>query len=105
MRSFASALVSLLLTAAAPAALAADPKPGGAINIATVGEPPTLDPMVSPADLVGIITQHIFETLYTFDGLEGDAAARRERRRRSRPTARSTRSSCARASSSTTART
>lgn len=40
---------------------------GGVINVATVGEPPTLDPMVSTADLVGIITQHVFETLYTFD--------------------------------------
>ena len=40
---------------------------GGIVNVATVGEPPTLDPMVSTADLVGIITQHIFETLFTFD--------------------------------------
>jgi peptide/nickel transport system substrate-binding protein len=40
---------------------------GGVINVATVGEPPTLDPMASTADLVGIISQHIFETLYTFD--------------------------------------
>lgn len=41
-------------------------KSGGALNIATIGEPPTLDPMASTADLVGIISQHIFETLYTF---------------------------------------
>ena len=40
---------------------------GGIINVATVGEPPTLDPMVSTADLVGIITQHFYETLFTFD--------------------------------------
>src|SRR5690348_5459421 len=40
---------------------------GGVINVATIGEPPTLDPMSSTADLVGIVTQHIFETLYTFD--------------------------------------
>ena len=66
MRPFASALVGSLLTLAAPIALAADPKPGGAINIATVGEPPTLDPMESPADVVGIISQHMFETLYTW---------------------------------------
>lgn len=39
---------------------------GGVLNIATVGEPPTLDPMVSTADLVGTITQHVYETLYTF---------------------------------------
>jgi peptide/nickel transport system substrate-binding protein len=41
--------------------------PGGIVNVATVGEPPTLDPMVSTADLVGIVTQHFFETLFTFD--------------------------------------
>ena len=40
---------------------------GKIVNVATIGEPPTLDPMVSTADLVGIITQHMFETLYTFD--------------------------------------
>jgi peptide/nickel transport system substrate-binding protein len=40
---------------------------GGVVNVATVGEPPTLDPMASTADLVGIITQHFFETLFTFD--------------------------------------
>ena len=40
---------------------------GGVVNVATVGEPPTLDPMVSTGDLVGMVTQHFFETLYTFD--------------------------------------
>lgn len=40
---------------------------GGIVTVATVGEPPTLDPMISTADLVGMITQHMFETLYTFD--------------------------------------
>ena len=47
-------------------ARAAGPKPGGAISVATAGEPPTLDPMESPADVVGIISQHVFETLYTW---------------------------------------
>jgi peptide/nickel transport system substrate-binding protein len=51
---------------ASPSFLAAQDK-GGVINVATIGEPPTLDPMASTADLVGIVTQHIFETLYTFD--------------------------------------
>ena len=66
MRPFASALVGALLATAAVTVFAAEPKPGGAINIATVGEPPTLDPMESPADVVGIISQHMFETLYTW---------------------------------------
>ena len=56
----ATALVAL------PSILAAQER-GGVINVATIGEPPTLDPMASTADLVGIVTQHIFETLYTFD--------------------------------------
>lgn len=60
----AALLASIL--ALAPQAQAAEPKAGGVINIATIGEPPTLDPMTSTADLVGIISQHIFETLYTF---------------------------------------
>jgi peptide/nickel transport system substrate-binding protein len=51
---------------ALPSTLLAQDK-GGVINVATIGEPPTLDPMTSTADLVGIVTQHIFETLYTFD--------------------------------------
>lgn len=55
------------LTALALPAAGATPVKGGAITVATIGEPPTLDPMASTADLVGILTQHIFETLYTFD--------------------------------------
>jgi peptide/nickel transport system substrate-binding protein len=45
----------------------AAPREGGAANIAMIGEPRTLDPMASTADLVGIITQHIYELLYTFE--------------------------------------
>jgi len=47
-------------------ALAAPPK-GGAANIAMIGEPQTLDPMSSTADLVGTIMQHVYELLYTYD--------------------------------------
>ncbi|QHI98478.1 ABC transporter substrate-binding protein [Xylophilus rhododendri] len=36
-------------------------------TLAMVGEPQTLDPMASTADLVATIMQHVFETLYTFD--------------------------------------
>lgn len=55
------------LTALSTPALCATPVKGGTISVATIGEPPTLDPMASTADLVGILTQHMFETLYTFD--------------------------------------
>jgi peptide/nickel transport system substrate-binding protein len=58
----AASLAALTL----PSAGWAEPQKGGVIDVATVGEPPTLDPMASTADLVGIISQHIFETLYTF---------------------------------------
>jgi peptide/nickel transport system substrate-binding protein len=61
----AKALVLSALVLGAGPALAQ--QKGGVVNVATVGEPPTLDPMVSTADLVGIITQHFFETLFTFD--------------------------------------
>lgn len=36
-------------------------------TLAMVAEPPTLDPMISTADLVTTIMQHVYETLYTFD--------------------------------------
>ena len=60
---FAAALAALSVASIAYA----EPKKGGVIDVATVGEPPTLDAMVTSTDLVGMISQHIFETLYTFD--------------------------------------
>src|SRR5450755_3564210 len=70
--TFRARLAMATLAAAAAIAIAtgsalAAPAKGGAANIATIGEPQTLDPMASTADLVGIITQHIYELLYTFD--------------------------------------
>ncbi|MBV8914284.1 MAG: ABC transporter substrate-binding protein, partial [Acetobacteraceae bacterium] len=49
-----------------PGRAEASPRKGGVLEIATVGEPPTLDPMESPADVVGMVSQHVFETLYTW---------------------------------------
>lgn len=54
-----------LLALSVPAAHAQ--QQGGVIKIATIGEPASLDPMMSATDLVGMISQHIFETLFTFD--------------------------------------
>ena len=45
----------------------AAPAKGGAVNLAMVGEPQGLDPMITTADLVGTIMQHVYEPLYTFD--------------------------------------
>ena len=64
------AIVAMAATTAialATGSALAAPVRGGAANIAMIGEPQTLDPMASTADLVGIITQHIYELLYTFD--------------------------------------
>ena len=44
---------------------------GGAINVATIGEPNTLDPMVAAGDLLGMITQHFYETLYSLQTRTG----------------------------------
>ncbi|NDB45035.1 MAG: ABC transporter substrate-binding protein, partial [Betaproteobacteria bacterium] len=60
-------LLALLMATLPFATLAAPPK-GGAANLAMIGEPQSLDPMASTADLVGTIMQHVYETLYTFDG-------------------------------------
>jgi len=40
---------------------------GGVVNVAIIGEADTLDPMMSSKDVVGTVTQHIYETLFTFD--------------------------------------
>ncbi|NRA88212.1 MAG: ABC transporter substrate-binding protein [Rhizobiales bacterium] len=37
------------------------------VNVAIVGEPDTLDPMMSSKDVVSIVTQHFYETLFTFN--------------------------------------
>lgn len=67
MTHFVKALAAAALVTCSLPAMAVAQSQGGVIDVATIGEPPTLDPMASTADLVGIITQHIFETLYTFD--------------------------------------
>src|SRR2546430_5032980 len=61
------ALAAAAAIAVTPGSAFAAPPKGGAANLAMIGEPQTLDPMASTADLVGIITQHIYELLYTFD--------------------------------------
>ncbi len=53
---------SMLVTAYAQAQ-----ERSGVVNVATIGELTTLDPMIATGDLLGMVTQHFFETLYTFD--------------------------------------
>ncbi len=64
------ALCACLLLAIAPpagAGQAATVPQGGTLKVATIGEPPNLDVVTMPADLVTMIGQHIFEQLFAFD--------------------------------------
>lgn len=65
-RAVLAALAAVAGLALAPATQAA-PARGGAANLAMIAEPQGLDPMVTTADLVGTIMQHVYEPLYTFD--------------------------------------
>lgn len=49
-------------------AIAAPAHAQTSIEVAIIGEPQSLDPMISTQDVVSIVTQHFIETLYTFDG-------------------------------------
>jgi peptide/nickel transport system substrate-binding protein len=63
-----TALSSLLALGAAGAGIGSAQAQGkSALNLAMVAEPPTLDIQSTPADLVCIIMQHVYEPLYTFD--------------------------------------
>ncbi len=64
--------VSLLLVVGLVAmtgleARAQTPKKGGVLKVAVLGDPPTLDSHWTTANFVEIITQHIYESLYTLD--------------------------------------
>src|SRR3954469_16855343 len=63
-----TAMSSLLALAATGAGFPVGAQSGkSALNLAMVAEPPTLDIQSTPADLVCIIMQHVYESLYTFD--------------------------------------
>src|SRR6478735_4586372 len=64
-RTALAALAALGAAGALPVAHAQGGK--SALNLAMVAEPPTLDIMSTPADLVCIIMQHVYEPLFTFD--------------------------------------
>lgn len=62
--------LGMLAASAGMLAMTRDALAAGAtssLDLAMVGEPQTLDPMGSTADLVGIIMQHVYEPLFTFD--------------------------------------
>ena len=66
-RAFGAGLAGTAALAASGRAWAQSPS-DGVIDVATIGEPGPLDPTVATSDLVSIITQHVFETLFCFDG-------------------------------------
>ena len=50
-----------------PVASAAGPVKGGILKVAQIGDPPTLDPMSTTADVTATDSQSIFETLFALD--------------------------------------
>ena len=62
-------LIALVLTLAFawPAAAQEQPRMGGVLKAAMIGEPPTLDLHATTAVITQQISWHIFETLYTYD--------------------------------------
>lgn len=64
---FAAGACAVLMSVASVPGAAQSPHAGGVVNLAMIGEPQTLDPMASTADLVGTIMQHVYEPLFTFD--------------------------------------
>ena len=59
-------LIALGLAVAAPG-LAQTPKKGGVIRVGLLGEPPSLDTHWTTAVITEVLTNHIYEGLYTLD--------------------------------------
>jgi peptide/nickel transport system substrate-binding protein len=61
------AILALILVAVTTAGAQDQPKMGGVLKIAMIGEPPTLDLHTTTAVIVQQITWHMYEGLYTYD--------------------------------------
>src|SRR5512134_1924255 len=59
--------VATLVLGAATAGDAQSPRKGGVLRIGILGEPPTLDAHWSTTAIVEILTNHVYEGLYTLD--------------------------------------
>src|SRR5512134_2114420 len=66
-RGLAIGTVLLLSAAGAWAAGQDEPRKGGSLRVAMIGEPPTLDLHWSSGTIIYEITGHIYETLFTTD--------------------------------------
>jgi len=67
LESLLIVLVIAVLAGSLVFSTSAAPRRGGALRIAEIGEPLTLDTVATTADLTSIITLPIFEELFTFD--------------------------------------
>jgi peptide/nickel transport system substrate-binding protein len=61
------AILALVLVAVTTAGAQDQPKMGGVLKVAMIGEPPTLDLHTTTAVIVQQITWHMYEGLYTYD--------------------------------------
>src|SRR5437870_9531103 len=61
------ALIAILLLASSVSD-AQTPKRGGVLRIGNLGEPPSLDPHWGTQTITEVLTNHIFEGLYSLDG-------------------------------------
>jgi len=61
-----ASLVILMLALAAPG-FAQTPKKGGVIRVGLLGEPPALDAHWTTAVITEVLTNHLYEGLYTLD--------------------------------------
>ena len=67
-RSIAAVALLVLSALVVSTARAQDqPKAGGVLKVAMIGEPPTLDLHTTTATIVQQITWHVYEGLYTYD--------------------------------------
>ncbi len=102
---FPTLLVLSALVLAGPTPEVAAQKKGGVLKIGNLGEPPSLDPHWGTQTITEVLTNHVYEGLYSLDAsYRPDPHAGRGPARGARATGSRTRSSSARASSSTTAR-
>ena len=100
----ASTAIAVLAGGRLPRAMAAPATVAGALNIACIFDPPGLDPTVNAVDLVSMITENVFDTLYAFDANGSRPPCWPPGRPMWPPTARRSASLCAPASFSTTER-
>jgi peptide/nickel transport system substrate-binding protein len=66
-RAIAAGLIALALAVAAGASDAHAQKKGGVLKIGNLGEPPSLDPHWGTQTITEVLTNHIYEGLYSLD--------------------------------------